>query len=179
MKRFTKKMYAFLCMIFVLAFSTTSLMAAEVGSYTYTLHFYAGNQGSFVADAASYLTVVNGGDYTVTANEDEIVVSNISSDAVVSLRTSAVSLDSDSKYYVKGMRASGSEDLISAVTVNKDRDYVMAYGVKGNMVAYTVNYVDENGTALLDAETFYGNVGDKPVVAYRYVEGYLPQAYNF
>ena len=44
------------------------------------------------------------------------------------------------------------------------------------MVAYTVNYEDEQGNKLAESQTFYGNVGDKPVVAYRYIEDYVPQA---
>ena len=44
------------------------------------------------------------------------------------------------------------------------------------MVAYTVNYQDASGNSLAESQTFYGNVGDKPVVAYRYVENYIPDA---
>ena len=44
------------------------------------------------------------------------------------------------------------------------------------MVAYTVNYQDASGNALAESQTFYGNIGDKPVVAYRYVENYIPDA---
>ena len=43
-------------------------------------------------------------------------------------------------------------------------------------VAYTVNYQDANGKTLADSQTFYGNAGDKPVVAYKYIENYIPQA---
>ena len=87
---------------------------------------------------------------------------------------------SDEKYYVKGIRLSGrdnSEALAApAFRVNGDADYVVAYGIKGDMVAYTVNYEDEQGNKLAESQTFYGNVGDKPVVAYRYIENYVPQA---
>ena len=44
------------------------------------------------------------------------------------------------------------------------------------MVSYTVNYHDESGKELLPSETFFGNVGDKPVVACKYVAGYAPKA---
>ena len=55
----------------------------------------------------------------------------------------------------------------------------MAYGIKGGMVAYTVNYVSAKGGKVLhDSDTYYGMVGDKPVVSYKYVENYLPDAYN-
>lgn len=41
---------------------------------------------------------------------------------------------------------------------------------------HTVNYQDASGNSLAESQTFYGNVGDKPVVAYRYVENYIPDA---
>ena len=47
--------------------------------------------------------------------------------------------------------------------VESDQEYVAAYAIAGNMVAYTVNYQDANGNALSDSETFYGAVGDQPV----------------
>ena len=53
---------------------------------------------------------------------------------------------------------------------------MVAYGIRGDMVAYTVNYQDADGNELAPSQQFYGNVGDKPVVAYRYIDGYIPQA---
>lgn len=86
----------------------------------------------------------------------------------------------DDKYYVKGFRLSGrdNEEALATPTieVDGDVDYVVAYGIKGDMVAYTVNYQDANGKTLADSQTFYGNAGDKPVVAYKYIENYIPQA---
>lgn len=38
----------------------------------------------------------------------------------------------------------------------------------------TVSYQDAAGNELAPSDTYYGSVGDKPVVAYRYVEGYEP-----
>ena len=88
----------------------------------------------------------------------------------------------DDKYYVKGIRLSGRDNnetlAAPSFTVDKDADYVVAYGIKGNMVAYTVNYQDASGNSLAESQTFYGNVGDKPVVAYRYVENYIPYIFS-
>lgn len=137
--------------------------------YTYTVTFYAGNQGTF-ADGAG-----------------KIVMSNLKYGAFVSFdvqKDGVVTLNNSDKYYVKGLRKSGRDnsetDELEAsrysVTVKGDADYVVAYGIKGNQVAYTVNYQDANGKELLASNTYYGNVGDKPVVAYQYVEGYTPQA---
>ncbi len=88
----------------------------------------------------------------------------------------------DDKYYAKGIRRSGEDNSNSFITdqvqVTGDEDYVVAYGVLGDMVAYTVQYLDENGNELAPSKTYYGSVGDRPVVAFQYIEGYLPQAYN-
>jgi hypothetical protein len=100
---------------------------------------------------------------------------------MVSLDLSQIELPQDSKYYVKGIRLSGhdSVDNLDPATfvVNGDLDYVVVYGVKGNQVAYTIRYVDENGKQLSKDTILYGNVGDKPVVAYKYIDSYIPQAY--
>ena len=86
----------------------------------------------------------------------------------------------DEKYYVKGIRLSGRDNAEAlaapAFNVDGDADYVVAYGIKGNQVAYTVQYQDEDGNTLAESQTFYGNVGDKPVVAYHYIENFVPQA---
>ena len=90
-------------------------------------------------------------------------------------------LKDSGKYYVKGVRESGKDNntvSAPAFTVDSDREYVVAYGIKGDMVSYTVNYQDESGNALRQSEKFYGVVGDKPVVAFQYIDGYQPQAYN-
>ena len=94
-----------------------------------------------------------------------------------------VALQEGSKYYRKGFRVSG-EDTNSnrlanpSVTVNGDADYVVAYGIQGETVAYTVTYQDTEGNELYPSAVYYGNVGDMPVVAYQYIEGWQPQAYN-
>ena len=74
----------------------------------------------------------------------------------------------DSRYYIKGVRLSGRDtgetaDLNPVVTVNGDADYVVAYGVVGDQVAYTVQYQDADGNELAPSRTFYGNIGDKPI----------------
>ncbi len=87
----------------------------------------------------------------------------------------------DDRYFVKGIRESGKDNSTytkDAVKITKDCDYVIAYGLKSNMVSYTVNYYDAEGNELHESETFYGNVGDKPVVAFKYCEGFQPQAYK-
>lgn len=158
-KRSWKKLIApFLGICMTMAFSLTA--AAE--DYTYTVTLSTGNMGT-----------VNG--------EDKITVEGIRSGAEVTFDVSQVQV-TDERYYVKGVRLSGrdnadAQNLVSPTfTVDGDADYVVAYGIRGDMVAYTVNYQDADGNELAPSQQFYGNVGDKPVVAYRYIDGYIPQA---
>ena len=64
-------------------------------------------------------------------------------------RSGAVALDKDSKYYVQGIRISGRDNNAavenSSFEVTGDQEYVVAYGIKGDQVAYTINYQDANG----------------------------------
>ena len=63
----------------------------------------------------------------------------------------------DDKYYVKGIRLSG-----------RDNEEALASPVLDNVTG-DADYVAES-------QTFYGNVGDKPIVAYQYIENYIPDA---
>ncbi len=84
------------------------------------------------------------------------------------------------KYYVKGLHISGIEDLETgkAQKIYEDTVFVVSYGVKGRTVKYTVRYQDAAGNPLHPTKTFYGNVNDKPVVSFQYIDGYVPNAYN-
>lgn len=150
--------------LFIMMMSLTvflSLAYTQVCAYGYKVTLYTGNQG--------------------TINSQNEMSINVSKGQMVSLDLSQIELPQDSKYYVKGIRLSGhdSVDNLDPATfvVNGDLDYVVVYGVKGNQVAYTVRYVDENGKQLSEDTILYGNVGDKPVVAYKYIDSYIPQAY--
>lgn len=91
----------------------------------------------------------------------------------------------DSKYYVLCLREAGADNQSQnavfnpASQITQDTDLVVGYGVVGDMVSYTVRYEDANGNQLLEPDTSrVGKVGDKPMVPFRYIEGYVPQAYN-
>lgn len=150
--------------LFIMMMSLTvflSLAYTQVCAYGYKVTLYTGNQG--------------------TINSQNEMSINVSKGQMVSLDLSQIELPQDSKYYVKGIRLSGhdSVDNLDPATfvVNGDLDYVVVYGVKGNQVAYTIRYVDEKGKQLSEDTVLYGNVGDKPVVAYKYIDSYIPQAY--
>lgn len=164
------------CMLF--GSSVVSVFAAEE-EYTYTATFFAGNQGTF--SGIDGLSVESTGTPVIDKQSDKVVVSGLKLGDKVSfvVQNGAVALGDSSKYYVKGVRISGRDNNsleTSAFHVNGDRDFVVAYGIQGDMVGYTVNYQDEEGNQLAPSRTYYGNVGDKPVVAYLYVENYTPQA---
>ena len=178
MKKIKKLIMAVAAATLLVSLTVGSVMAAE--EYTYTVRFSAGVQGNF--DGTAGLDVSNA-DAIVTAGADEIIISGLKQDDVVIFNAQAgVSLDADSKYYVQGTRLSGRDNntaAMTAIVVDEDADYVVAYGIKGEQVSYTVNYYHEDGTELAPADTFYGNIGEKPVVAYKYIEDYVPQVYGY
>lgn len=165
MKKWKRLLVSLLTVSMTLGASTMSVMADDTTPYTYKVTLSAGNKGT-----------ING--------QNKIEISDIAYDSDFSFDNTALYniQVTDDRYYVKGIRLSGRDNASSepldapAFTVKGDADYVVAYGIKGNMVAYTVNYQDASGKSLAESQTFYGNVGDKPVVAYRYVENYIPDA---
>lgn len=159
MKMWKKLLASVVTVVMLFTLLVGNVCAAE--EYTYTVTFYAGNHGTFE----------NGSDKTV--------VTGLKYGDKVTFDQGKVNLAANSKYYIQGARLSGrdNDDAVGAVfTVNGDADYVVAYGIKGNQVSYTVKYVDEKGKSLIPDDVFYGNVGDKPVVAYKYIDGYAPKA---
>jgi hypothetical protein len=90
------------------------------------------------------------------------------------------SVAAGSKYYAKGLRESGKEESHElSFKVEKDEDFVVTYGIKGEQVEYFVRYVDASGADLADPNgPFYANVGDRVYVAYLEISGYQPDAYN-
>ena len=170
-----------LCLALSLAWGM-SVPAQAAEDYTYTLRLFAGAQGTIDASVVQRLSDAGA---TVSIEDGEVcVVSGLHyGEQVVFDIQRGVALQEGSKYYRKGFRVSG-EDTNSnrlanpSVTVNGDADYVVAYGIQGETVAYTVTYQDTEGNELYPSAVYYGNVGDMPVVAYQYIEGWQPQAYN-
>ena len=134
--------------------------AADKPGYNYRVEVYSGEQGLY--------------DGQTEWKKDFAPGSNIAID----VRDCKVTND---KYYIRGFRVAGHDNdettgyqTINIDNLDTDVSYEIAYGIKGAMVQYTVEYVDENGKSLLKKDTFYGMPGDEPVVAYRYVDGYMP-----
>lgn len=175
------------CMVFSLG-GMSSQAAEPKEPYSYKITFYAGNQGTF-ADTSG-IQVVDAQKKIVPAqihtgaDGSYIQIDGLKegySVAFGNIQGSAVSLGESSPYYVRGIRKSGYDNdelALGALSVRQDQDYVVAYGIKGEMVAYQVRFEDVSGRRLADSRTYYGNVGDRPVVAFLYIDGYEPQAYN-
>ena len=161
MRRWKKALASLLGGCLMLGMVSTGVSAAQAGSYTYTITLSAGNMG------------------TISGQEKTVYTGAVYGESWASFDLSQVQV-TDERYYVKGVRLSGRDNADAlaapAFRVTGDADYVVAYGVRGDQVAYTVQYQDEDGETLAASQTFYGNVGDKPVVAYRYVDGYIPQS---
>lgn len=150
--------------------------AAEVyaagNGYGYTVKIYSGKEGYFDGDKTKHVKVISDLDY---GTQYSIDVSEL-----------GLTLEDPDKYYVRGIKLAGHDNDESeyktyqsgTFTATEDTSYAVAYGIAGGMVKYTVNYVDEGGKELHASQTFYGMAGDKPVVSYKYIEGYIPNAYN-
>ena len=140
---------------------------AKAAGRTYTVRLFTGKKGSFSGE---------------DRNEVKVLFSEYKGSLDLAPYIKKINV-TDSKYYVKGYRESGKDNNTVfpsdyKPTITRDIDYVVAYGIAGSDVEYYVNYVDENGRKLRDSKTYTGNVGDKPVVAYEYIENYFPQARN-
>lgn len=158
-----KKLFSVLLGLCLTVYLAAPAMAAD--GYTYTVRIYAGAQGTF-------------------GGSSELSYEGLSEGAGISFNPASVTLKNSEKYYVKGIRESGGDtssdsgSYFQTDSIEGDTDYVVVYGIRGESVAYTVNYQDQDGNELLPSQTFYGSIGDRPVVAFQYVEGYQPQAYN-
>lgn len=179
MKRLLKYFLAALVVI-TGVFSQTA--DAKAFSYTYTVSFSAGGQGSINGGVQVRKASGNEASASVSAKGDKIIVTGLEYGDVISCDAQgSVALNENSKYYVKGIRLSGRDNNTvaqPAFLVSGDQDYVVAYGIPGELAEYTVNYVDTDGNKLAESRTYYGNVGDEPVIAYLYIDGYIPDSYN-
>lgn len=182
--RWLKKLHISLLIMSVMVLTTgLTAFAADDEEYTYTVRLYAGNQGELTEAGITASRKGAAGPEGVSIKYDggRATVTGLKYGDTVYISYQDAAAVTDEHYYVKGVRRSGrdnSEATESAFSVGSDRDYVIAYGIKGDMVSYTVNYVDEDGNELLGSDTYYGNPGERQYVSARYVDGYQPQAYN-
>ncbi len=179
MKRWKKALVSLLTGCLVCGMMPANAMAAstqptENKGYTYAVTLSAGDKGEFTDGQEIHKW--EGLNYG--SEDTQVIFSNNYLQANVKV--------TDDRYYIKGVRLSGRDNEAAVldadvsspiVRVTGDADYVVAYGVKGDQVKYTVQYQDADGNTLAPSEEFYGNVGDKPIVAYQYIDGYVPQSF--
>lgn len=162
MRCFTTFLAVIFAFVFVSGICASDSWAKE---YRYKVKVYAGNQGHFSSGKV----------WTEKYKPGQRVY--------ISAKKLGFKLD-NKKYYVRGFRIAGHDNDETSgyqslnFRADADVSYEIAYGIKGAMVRYKVEYVDEDSNKLRKDDEFLGMPGDKPVVAYRYVEGYRPQAYN-
>ena len=155
------------CMVAALALPAFAAdTSAENEPYKYTVRIFPGDKGTINGSTDPIVKEVEA-NYSWTRGDFDC------------LNQAASKTD---RYYVTGMRESGRDNNTNTLyksgnfTVDRDIDLVVSYGIKGSDVPYTINYV-EYGTnkVLRKSETYHGNDGDQPAVAYLYIEGYVPQ----
>ena len=155
------------CMVAALALPAFAAdTSVENEPYKYTVRIFPGDKGTINGSTDPIVREVEA-NYSWTRGDFDC------------LNQAASKTD---RYYVTGMRESGRDNNTNTLyksgnfTVDRDIDLVVSYGIKGSDVPYTINYV-EYGTnkVLRKSETYHGNDGDQPAVAYLYVEGYVPQ----
>ncbi len=159
-----RRILTILCAAVMMVCTGTKVKAA----YKYKVTILAGLHGT-----------INGGDkYEVEFNPNEQWNPNNYRDMITVDTETRADGTTYQKYYFKGFHISGDEEIAGTEYINEDTVFVASYGVAGQIVKYTVYYVDAAGNTLHEKEEFYGNVGDKAVVSFQYVEGYVPNAYN-
>lgn len=155
-------------------------------------------------EGSRYTATVYGGNQGTVNGEDSVTLGPVTLGETVDFSELTVEVPAGSKYYAKGVRLAGLDNvrsdknrngqttagemtvmaatvqtdgrLAGTATITEDTDFVVAYGILANRVAYTVTYTDADGNELAPARTFFGDIGDVPATAPVYIEGYLPDA---
>lgn len=149
-----------LSMMATMAAVPTVAMASE--DYTYTVRVFSGNKGD-----------VDG---------QEMVSLEYHKGDAIDLTTD-IGIDvTDPAYYHKGFREAGRDDEFEyrSFDVNRDLDLVVSYGMRTQMARLTVHFQEyQTGKPLATEDgsteaTYEFKIGDKPVVPFKYVEGYRP-----
>lgn len=156
-----------LCVLLALSFSARGVSAEDSSQgYKYTVKVYAGNHGGFGGSTEWSATYTYGESVNISLADIGFAVTN-------------------TKYRVIGVRLTGLDDIyasgdenltFSVEKIEKDMSFVVAYAMNGEVMEYSVRFVDENGTDLTSPVTYYGMVGDAIVINHLYFQGYTPVA---
>ena len=161
-----------ICTVLVLALALMLALPSMAANepYTYTVRVYPGNAGQASSGEHLEMTGIAAGTRVTIGMPDN---------ESLSFGGGTISLQEGSKYFIRGVKVSGQDELAAlSFKVDKDMDFVAAYGMKGTEVTYTVNFVVQATGQVLGSATYYGVVGDKPVTAAQFFDGYRPLAMN-
>ena len=184
MKRFGKHLKKLFCLfLFVTVglgfplqtFAVQSFAAGD--PYDYVVRVFPGNQGAVSGGSEYYATD------PIQADSGQRIAITVTNGETLQVNGETVITLENDKYYIRGVRITGQDTVMNAPSfvVTQDQDYVVAYGMRGSAVSYTVNYVDANGNPMPGTpgtNTGYGSEGTPVIVGYYPVDGYLPYAYS-
>ncbi len=178
MRWWKKTGIAVLMFFLVLAMGRQTAYAADA-EYTYTVRLCAGNIGTLTGKGIEISSKT--GAAQITYGKDIVTIEGLYYGDRVYIRPQDAADVTDERYYIRGIRRSGRDNAeaeTSTFDVGSDRDYVIAYGISGEMAKYTVNYQDMDGNTLRESDAYYGKIGERQYVSSRYIEGYQPQSLN-
>lgn len=165
-----KALLLFFLLVCVVAELVPSPAFAEDRQYTERI--YSGNVGAISGGGVYINGPTNYGDkidILQTEEEDFLIIKDKSGEEKIRL-----SITADEEYFVKGLKESGKEQFSTGYDVKRDQDYVVAYGIEGRKVQYTVQYLLWGSNTKLAADAyFYAEVGDSPITSYIYIDGYV------
>lgn len=169
----------------------TAILAAAFAASLCVAPAFA--EGGVIRDTPTYTVAISGGNIGQASPSASTVEagSSFSTEVVVTIPSE------NSKYYVKGLRSTSVNNayvdefkvkpsqvtdngngnysmMLNIDRVTQNTDYVVAYGIKGEMVDYTVQYM--YGDTMLGSQTFTAQRGDTPAPVAKYFEGYIPDA---
>ena len=84
------------------------------------------------------------------------------------------------KIQANTLRISGTENS-PGTRVDRDLDLSIVYYIDGAQIDYTVKYVlySDPSVELAESDTFSGLPGTEVIIPYKYIENYLPNAFNY
>lgn len=179
-----KKLFSLLIILLLLSInSVNSINAEEVPEDEYQITIYSGMHGK-ISDSEG-----SADNEKITFKVKKGTVLNFAPGSYYGERFTIVP---EGKYLNDGYHYGGQFDekvdtdgdkgqyakVEFPITVNEDIDLVATYYVPSNLVHYKATYVDTEGNTLHEPDEYVGNLGKKPVVSFRYIEGYVPNAHN-
>lgn len=157
-----------LALIMIFGSLSLSSLTASAG-YKYHVTVYAGSHGTITYQGESGLDKVE-----LDVEPGQLFNPNVFE--VVPKKNS----EDDPDYVFICFQISGIEERssLAAMPINEDMTFVATYGVKSKLIEFKVYYQDEDGNELRGYKTYHGHAGERPVVAFEYIDGYMPTAFN-